>query len=567
MGTDNIIVREYLESLAEKDELDYIFPLLLSLKGFKIIRTAKEALGQPQYGKDIIAVGIDEDGVKKRFYFELKGYTDKDIDIASISKPDGIRESLTEMKYHVYDDPGIPSFNHLPVKGVLVHNGVVKPNAKPVLDGIVKDLFKEGDFERWDIYELTVQFSEHLFNEYLLTDNENIKLFKRTLVLLNAPDYDLRDFSSLLDQLLENKADVRTRAFAKLFATLNLLGFILYHYSKEEQNLEPAKKGMTILIMKTWAWILQRQLEKKAPVKRAFAKLLDTQYRVLDDYFKTTLPVALLKDGIFSEKGGPYENVGYSMRAMEYLGYLVYFFHLRHHWPANNGRVQSIVKKRLETFQKEVLYKLIDTNAGCRRPMLDRHSRPILMAVLFVLQCEEVTEADNITVHNYIAEIINNIILLKSMRDLLPEFNDNLEMLIEYLATNQRPDEYTDSSSMLIPILFELLAVFDQENFYQSARAELEGQTDLQTVYPYAPGQDIEELFFSGNTHDQMAVESRIKLPEKLADFKASIKARPLFRVTFRTDTVGFPFLKWLPVLYYHNDIFPQFWRQYISSP
>ncbi|WP_343668429.1 hypothetical protein [Chitinophaga sp.] len=564
MGTDNIIVREYLESLSESGELDHIFPLLLSLKGFKIIRTAKEALGQPQYGKDIIAVGVDSDGVKKRFYFELKGHADKDIDIGTISKPDGIRESLHEMKYEIYEDSGIPGFNQLPVKAVLVHNGIVKPNAKPVLDGLIKSLFNEGDFERWGVYELTVQFSEHLFNEYLLTDSENIRLFKRTLVLLNAPDYDLADFSALVDRLLENKADIRTRAFAKLFATLNLLAYILYHYSKENNNLEPAKKGLTILVLKTWAWILERTLENKAPVKRVFGKILDTQYRVLDDYFKTTLPVALLEDGIFSEKGGPYENVGYSMRSMKYLSYLVYFFQLRHHWPSGRGSIPSQVKKRLEKFQKEVLFKVLGANAGCRRPLLDRHSRPILMAALFVLQGEEITEDDKIRLHNYIAEIINNIILLKSMRGMLPEFADNEEVLIEYMASNRRPDEYIDSSSMLILILFELLAIFDQEEFYQNARNELAGLADLQIAYPYAPDEDMELLFFSGQTHDKMAVESGIQLPEELAKFQAFIKSRPTFNVSFRTDVAGFPFLKWLPVIYYHNDIFPQFWRPFI---
>lgn len=565
MGTDNIIVREYLESLAEKDELDHIFPLLLSLKGFKIIRTAKEAVGQSQYGKDIIAVGKDEDGIKKRFYFELKGHADKDIDIASISKPDGISESLHEMKFAIYEDSGIPGFNHLPVKAMLVHNGIVKPNAMPVLEGLIKNLFKEGDFERWGIYELTVQFSEHLFNEYLLTDKDNIKLFKRTLVLLNAPDYELRDFSELLDRLLKNKAGISTRAFSKLFATLNLLAYILYHYSKENANLEPAKKGLTIVVIKTWAWVLAQGLEKKMPVKKAFEKILDIQYRVLNDYFKVTLPVALLKDGIFSEKGGPYENVGYSMRSMEYLSYLIYFFNLRHHWPMSKGRGKVQVKKRLEKAQKEVLFQVLNANVGCSRPLLDRHSRPILMIALFILQCEEVIDADKVQLHDYIIEIIDNILLLRATRGLLPEFNDNVEMLIEYLASNHRPDDYTDSSSMLILILFELLAVLNYEESYKSAREQLVDAANLQIAYPYVPDEDMELLFFSGNFHDNMVVATGIQLPPELNQFKDFIKSSPDFSVFFRTDNVGFPFLKLLPVIYFHNDIFPQFWRTYVT--
>lgn len=71
MGSNNLIVREYLESLKEDSELDYLFPILLNLMGFRIVSTPKDSKGQPQYGKDVIAVGRDSDGVKKRFYFEL----------------------------------------------------------------------------------------------------------------------------------------------------------------------------------------------------------------------------------------------------------------------------------------------------------------------------------------------------------------------------------------------------------------------------------------------------------------------------------------------------------------
>ncbi|NII26104.1 hypothetical protein HB364_13500 [Pseudoflavitalea sp. X16] len=565
MGTNNIIVREYLESLAEKNELDYIFPLLLSLKGFKIIRTPKETQGLQQFGKDVIAVGKDGDGVTKRFYFELKGESDQDITSESIYKKDGINDSLLEMSYVPFKDSAIPGFNTLPSKCILVHNGVIRANALPVFDGIVDRIFPNGGFERWDIHRLTTEFSDHLFNEYLLTDAENIKLFKRTLVLLNAPDYDLQDWSMLLDRLLGNNADIKKRAFSKMFATLNLLGYIIHHYSAEEHNLEPARKGVHMLVLKTWAWVLKHGLEKKPAVQKVFNHLLDTQYRVLNDYFRRTLPVARLIDGIFSEKGGPYENVGYSLRSMDYLGNLVYFFLLRHHLPAGGGRISPLDKKRLEKVQKKLMFEVIDANIGCRRPLLDRHSRPILLVALFILQCEEVTKADKIKLHNYLADIFNNIILLKAMRGFFPEFTDNLGALIEHMATNERPDEYIDSSSMLIMILFELLTLFDTDSFYKSALSEIGELPDLQTAYPHAPGQDIELLFFSGVIHDHMAVESRIKLPEKLSDFKAFILSRPTFPVTFRTDLAGYPFLKWLPVLYYHNDIFPQFWRQYIQ--
>ena len=64
----HIIIQEYLSSLKEDNELDFLFPLLLDNMGFKVISTPKNSKGQSQYGKDIVAIGIDENGKKWKWY-------------------------------------------------------------------------------------------------------------------------------------------------------------------------------------------------------------------------------------------------------------------------------------------------------------------------------------------------------------------------------------------------------------------------------------------------------------------------------------------------------------------
>ena len=123
--------------------------------GYKIIATPKGSKGQPQYGKDVIAAREDTDGVKKKFYFELKGYSDKDIDDTIFYKRDGIRESLLAAKEAVFNDRSIPGLNDLPFKVILVHNGIVKSNTRNILDGFIANEFPNNNFERWDIHTLT----------------------------------------------------------------------------------------------------------------------------------------------------------------------------------------------------------------------------------------------------------------------------------------------------------------------------------------------------------------------------------------------------------------------------
>ena len=62
-----LIIREYLASLRERDELDAILPDLLSEMGFTII--SKPARGTKQHGVDIAAVGYNEAGEKCVYLF------------------------------------------------------------------------------------------------------------------------------------------------------------------------------------------------------------------------------------------------------------------------------------------------------------------------------------------------------------------------------------------------------------------------------------------------------------------------------------------------------------------
>ena len=145
------IVRDYLESLKEDSELDYIFPMLLNAMDFRIVATPRNSKGQSQYGKDVVAIGKDDEGILCRWYFELKGNADKDIDNNTFNKRDGIRESILEAKDVPYEDTSIPKFSSLLSKIVLVHNGIVKANAHVQFEQLIQREFPNGGFEHWDI--------------------------------------------------------------------------------------------------------------------------------------------------------------------------------------------------------------------------------------------------------------------------------------------------------------------------------------------------------------------------------------------------------------------------------
>ena len=71
--------------------------------GFKVLKSAPSSHGQPEYGKDIVAVGKYKN--KKTLYiFQLKAGKDKDIHKKTMSGETGIRESMLQAKEVGFED-------------------------------------------------------------------------------------------------------------------------------------------------------------------------------------------------------------------------------------------------------------------------------------------------------------------------------------------------------------------------------------------------------------------------------------------------------------------------------
>jgi len=579
MDVKPMIVREYLESLTENNELDVIFPMLLESKGYVILSRPKEYKGFPQYGKDVVAVGKDfESGVLKRFYFEIKGGNDRHITTSTYNKNDGIRESIREAKDKKFESD-YPNFDNLPLEIILVHNGEIKPNISETFNGFIENEFPKGGkitFSRWGISSLVKYFSEYLFGVYLLPDKETIRLFNRVIVNLNVNDGVSLDFKKLLDLLFsknewrKSSRGMLARKWKMLFESIKLISFIVYTEAKENNNLDISKRYLTHLVLRYWFWILKNNLEKDKRVTKYFDQIFSFYFEVLGMYFSRNMSIASIKDGLYSENSGRYEEVGYTYRTFDFLQFFCFALNVDKHLNVNFDSNNS----------KQWLVKFINANNVSSRPLIDIHSIPIFDIIKLLIEFDEIDSAKN-----YLLEVLGYLKIGKETYGRLPDTNNNIESFIKLSLTGEKPVYYSDETSPLLTLLVELLAILNLELAYEDIKKFVnENDIQLGVFVPHHginsiskqliedKENDLEEQLFSKSVNDgyQSGLDlSKVNyetydMKDKLdfEKFKKKIEDRKNeFEYKYRTDEAGYPFLRDLAHIYFRTPYFPDKWR------
>ncbi len=462
---EKILIREYLSSLKEDTELDKIFVFLLESMGFDIISTPVESKGQNQYGKDIVAIGNNSRGEKCKWYFELKGYSDKDIDEKNFYKNDGVMMSLLEAKTVKYDFLEIKGFAHLPRKIILVHNGVIKENFKKPFNDFVSENFQKDEFEDWDIYLLSNLFLQKLFNEYLFSTDLRRNNLKRILIFLSLPDYDFKHLHILINDILEDfvsNQKLNKRKELLIFLSLAILLRLIWRYSKEQGNNYHVKYAINYCVLKTWQSILITKKTNKKAVLDIFSKLLNIQYEFYGEYIVNSFELASLKNGIASQIGSPFESIAFPLKTYQYLDDLVYYFSLISYTRGSEKIIEN------QNIQKDLLIQIFNSNeGGGHKIILDSQLIQIHHIFKFILNSKELRKSDLIFLLNFIRIIIDQIYLRKMRNNSLPFNSKNLEQLIEFEATGNKRDDYPEGESLLIAMLYEYVAIFNQSAIFR----------------------------------------------------------------------------------------------------
>ena len=538
-------IREYLESLKEDNELDYIIPLLLEAMNFRIVTKPTDSKGCDQYGKDVVAIG-KEDGQLFLWYFIIKGNADKDITNHSFNVREGIRDSLLAAKDVRYVDRSIPYLNSLKRKIAIVHAGSTNDNAKVQFNSLIEDTFEPGEVEDWNLDKLVNLFAEYLYDESLLCDDVAYKLLKKTLLLCDAPGWKEDDVRALVQRMHQICPIANKRSVISTLAGLKLVLSMILDTCRENKNLLPAKVASDVIVLTTWGWILRNNWEQKAYILKSFDGLVYKHLLIYEEYVGKILPLARDLRGLYM-RGSEMEKIFYPMRCYDFLADLMYYYIV----------VARLHDEKVVREMQEDAMQVIESNSGFEIMTLDTQSIPLLMLAKFLFAepftCEQAIYERFV---KYLDNLLSNLIHRYRKENMLPELYGNRKACA--LSLYEKSSEYVDCSSLLLVSLVELIAWLGYDIFYNALRELIkESKVDLQVVFPI-PDENLEINLFDHSLRDEVCVETGIQLPKTMAGFKKSFVKR-YDPIPFRTEETPYGFLLLLAHKYYQTDLFPDF--------
>jgi hypothetical protein len=181
-----LVIKEYLSSLKEREELDAVLPDLLSQMGLNVF--SRPGRGTRQDGVDVAAVGKLNGDVEDTVYlFSIKpgDLRRNDWDGGGAQS---LRPSLTEI-LELYIRNRLPDEHKgKPIKVCICVGGDIREEVRPSLRAFVEANTKDNVFfEEWNGDRLASLIEERFLREELLPKGAQ-SLLRKSLALTLAPN-------------------------------------------------------------------------------------------------------------------------------------------------------------------------------------------------------------------------------------------------------------------------------------------------------------------------------------------------------------------------------------------
>ncbi|WP_421718475.1 hypothetical protein [Algiphilus sp.] len=397
------ILREYLASLRERDELDAILPDLLSEMGLTVF--SRPGRGTRQDGVDVAAVGNLPDTEQCVYLFAIKpgDLTRTGWDGDSVQS---VRPTLNEILDSYLPNRMPAEHADKPVVVCICCGGDIQEQVRQQIEGFKRKNTRPGlSFEEWNGDRLAELLKQHLLNEELLPDASRAHL-RKTLALLEEPEAAYAHFAKLLDAL-GNGDTGDPRGALKGLRQMTLCSWILLAWARDVGNVEAAYQGLELALLKGWCLTKQSanaSTKNAEAISMTYGALINAYLEVAKLYLeRCVMPFVGDLHALSLAIRGP-SSIDVGLKLFEVLGRLA-MTGLWAEWGAANA-VQDEEKQQAHLDERDSVAKaivaIIAKNPALNLPVKDDHAIEITLALLVLAPIEGAGGA----IEDWLAEII-----------------------------------------------------------------------------------------------------------------------------------------------------------------
>jgi hypothetical protein len=378
-----LVIREYLASLREREELDAMLPNLLSEMGLTVY--SRPSRGTRQYGVDIAAVGTAEGGERKVYLFSVKqgDLNRQDWD----GTPQALRSSLNEIR-DAYIRTCIPTeYQNLPVVICLVFGGDIKEAVLQEVRGYIhSNTTPTVSYEEWNGDRLADLILTGILREGMFSGEMRAHL-RKAAAMVEDPDIAYAHFQKLVDAIVKRPAKKKAERITKAREIYMCL-WVLFTWAREADNVEAPYRASEYAVLIAWD-LLKDMIGAKGreaiDAGTVFNDLVELHFSIWDVLAAKILPHVGKRHAI-SATVASFSSLDINLKTHEIMGRIA----MRGLWLAWT-KGQGEVPTPLETAESDELntitmqlFSLIDNNPALQSPINDDQAIDIALALMLL---------------------------------------------------------------------------------------------------------------------------------------------------------------------------------------
>ncbi len=558
-----LLIRDYLASLKEREELDAILPDLLSELGFTVYSRPRR--GTLQRGVDIAAIGED-DGERKVFLFSVKqgDLTRQDWD----GTPQALRSSLNEIR-DAYIRNRIPA-RHKDLKIVicLAFGGDVHEQVRESLAGYIAENTTERiTFDEWNGDKIAGLILKGILREEILPKVMRSS-FQKAVAMVDEPAISYEHFGRLSRSLCAAGV-ASTKARVRAARQLNICLWILFVWARDADNLEAPYRASELALLNVWE-LLRPTIGSKSREAKALSavvlQIIQLHLHIASEFIvRKVTPHVHVRHGM-SMAIGSQSSLDVNLALYEVLG-RIGLTGLWLYWlGGRGGREEEEAARECVVNLTQAGLALISNNPALLLPITDRQGTDIAL----FLQLWVVSGLDAVGVTSWLREMARRLDFTIRTRGRYPSCSSDYRELADHPL--DRSDDYfkdATAGSTVIPLVAAWLQALGQEEDVKAlgrlVREELEHCT-LQLWKPDAASED--ELYGGGKDHGQAVCD--LSLEEGGGQLIATIARACRVDTAFENLSpikAGFWPVILVACRHHQLPIPPEFWIESLTPP